>query len=366
MKIRAAVLNAPREPLEVADLELSDPGPDEVRVKIEASGICRSDLSYIHGKWPIPTPVVLGHEGAGVIESVGPGVPTCRIGEHVVLTFAPACGQCRFCLDGRANLCEDAAAGLDSGFMRDGSSRLSRGTATVRHLAYVSSFASHAVVPANGAVAVDARVEPSLACLLGCGVTTGVLAVTRRANVRPGDSVAVFACGGVGLSAVMGARLVAASPIIAIDPVREKRELALTFGATHSVDPAGGDVVEQIRAIAPGGVDFSFEALGRAEVIDQAFRSVRHGGVAVLIGQPEMGVKAGIDVYDATQFEQTILGTNMGGAVPALHIPVLARLVAGGALNLRPLVTHSFPLDRINEAVEMTASGAAGRVVILP
>jgi S-(hydroxymethyl)glutathione dehydrogenase/alcohol dehydrogenase len=366
MRIRAAVLTAPNRPLEVADLELDPPRRDEVLVRLAATGICRSDLSYVDGKWPVPLPVVLGHEGAGTIEAVGDGVDPARVGERVVLTFSPACGACRFCLEGRANLCLDAAAGLDTGFLRDGSTRLSRDGVRVHHLAYVSSFASHAVVPANGALPIDPALDLELACLLGCGVTTGVMSVTRRAGVRPGDAVAIFACGGVGLSAVIGAGLVSAHPIIAIDPVPEKRAMALRLGATHALDPADRDPVAQIRAIVPGGVDVAFEALGRPEIADQAFRSVRYGGTTVLIGQPPMGVKAGFDVYDATQFEHTVLGSNMGGAVPALHIPVLARLAVAGKLPLESLVTHRFPLDEINEAIAMTASGDAGRVVVVP
>jgi S-(hydroxymethyl)glutathione dehydrogenase/alcohol dehydrogenase len=335
-----------------------------VLVRVLASGICRSDLSYMDGKWPAPLPIVLGHEGAGVIEAVGEDVPESRIGEHVVLTFAPPCGRCRFCLEGRANLCLDAAACMDAGTMRDGTTRLHRGAERVHHLALVSSFADHAVVPASGAIPVTERLEPELACLLGCGVTTGVMSVTRRANVRPGESVAVFGCGGVGLAAILGARLVSAEPLIAVDPLPAKREMALDMGATHAVDPGAGDPAEQIRAIVPGGVDCALEAIGVAAVADQAFRSVRDGGTTVLIGQPAMGVKAGFDIYDMTQFEHTVLGSNLGGANPALHVPGLARLAASKTLDLAPLVTHRMPLSEINEAVEVTASGAGGRVVI--
>ncbi len=359
-------MHAPGEPLDVCDVDLEAPGREEVLVRILASGICRSDLSYIDGKWPTPLPIVLGHEGAGVIEAVGDGVDSARTGESVVLTFSPACGHCRMCLAGRSNLCLDAAAGLDSGFLRDGSTRLSLGGRAVHHLAYVSSFATHAVVPADAALPVDAELDPVLGCLLGCGVTTGIFSVTRRAAVRPGDAVAIFGCGGVGLAAVLGARLVSALPIVAVDPVPFKRELATHLGATHAIDPADGDPAERVRAITPDGVDFAFEALGNPAVAEQAFRSVRAGGTTVLIGQPAMGKTVGIDVYDATQFEHTVLGSNLGGAVPALHIPQLARLAVAGVLDLAPLVTHRFGLDEINEAVAMTASGSAGRVVVLP
>ena len=362
--IQAAVLTYPGRPLEVDDLELEPPHEGEVLVRLAASGICRSDLSYIDGKWPVPLPIVLGHEGAGVVEDVGPGVDPDRVGQSVVLTFAPACGRCRFCLEGRANLCTTAAAGLDTGTLHDGTTRLRRRGRPVHHLAFVSSFATHAVVPATAALAVDERLDLTTGCLLGCGVTTGVLSVTKLAAARPGDAVAVFGCGGVGLSAVQGARMVSASPIIAVDPLPAKREMAQRLGATHTVDPSAGPPSDAVRGIVPGGVDLAVEALGRPEVAEQAFASVRDGGTTVLIGQPPMGVKAGVDVYDATQFEHRILGSNMGGAVPALDIPRLARLQAEGLLDVASLVTHRFGLENINEAVAMTASGEAGRVVI--
>lgn len=364
MRIQAALFIEPNRPLELTELDLDPPRRDEVRVRLLASGICRSDLSYVDGKWPVPMPMVLGHEGAGVIEAVGKGVDPGRIGEHVVLTFSPACGVCRYCLEGRANLCSGAANALDHGVLRDGTTRLHQDGRDVYHLAFVSSFATHTVCPANAAIPIPADVPPLEACLLGCGVTTGVLSVVQRAGVRPGESVAVFACGGVGLSAIQGARLVSALPVIAVDPVPEKRELALRLGATHALDPAEGDVVEQVRAIVPDGVDYSFEALGSPELAAQAFACVRDGGTTTLIGQPAMGVRAGFPTYDVTQFEHTILGSNLGGGRPALDIPRLARLAAAGRLDIGSLVTHVFVLNDINEAVETTASGHAGRVVI--
>lgn len=364
MRITGAVHSEPGRPLEVRELELAPPRHDEVLVRLHASGICRSDLSLQAGKWPVPLPIVLGHEGAGVVEAVGPGVAESRVGEHVVLTFAPACGRCRFCLAGRANLCSTAATAYDTGTMLDGTTRLALDGQPVHHLAVVSSFATRAVVPATAAIPIAAELDLSFACLLGCGITTGVMAVTRRANVRPGESVAVFGCGGVGLAAVQGARLVSAEPVIAVDPVAWKRELALRLGATHALDPGESDASEAVRAIVPGGVDYAFEALGAPEVAEQAFRSVRDGGATVLIGQPAVGVAAAFPVYDLTQFEHSILGTNLGGATPALHVPQLASLAASGRLDLESLVTHRFPLERVNEAIETASSGAAARVVL--
>ncbi len=275
---------------------------------------------------------MLGHEGAGTIEAVGEGVDAGRIGEPVVMTFAPSCGRCRYCLEGRVNLCSEAAACMDAGVLRDGTTRVSRWRGEqAYHLAFVSSFATHAVCPANAAIPIADAVPADLACLLGCGVTTGVLSVTRRANVRPGDAVAIFACGGVGLSAVQGARLVSAYPVIAVDPLPAKRALALALGATHVIDPALGDPSQQIRALVPGGVDHAFEAIGNPEVAAQAFASVRDGGTTTLIGQPAIGVRASFPVYDVTQFEHTILGSNLGGASPALARPAAGAAGGGGA-----------------------------------
>jgi Zn-dependent alcohol dehydrogenase len=192
----------------------------------------------------------------------------------------------------------------------------------------------------------------------------GIVSVTRRANVRPGESVAVFACGGVGLAAVLGAKLVSAHPIIAVDPVVSKRELALRFGATHAIDPSDEDAVAAIRRVVPEGVDHAFEAIGVPAVVGQAFAATRTGGTTVLIGQPALGVAASFPIYDLTQFEHDILGTHIGGATPALDIPALASLAVAGKLDFAPLITHRYRLDEIDAAIATTRSGTAGRVVL--
>ena len=364
LKVTAAILVEPGRPLVLDQLDLEPPRRGEVLVRLLASGICRSDLSLLDGKWPAPLPMVLGHEGAGVVEAVGDDVDVGRIGESVVLTFTPGCGRCRFCLQGRVNLCLEAARCMDDGVLPDGTTRLSRNGVAVHHLALVSSFATHAVVPAQAAIPVPAELDPALGCLLGCGVLTGVVSVTRRANVRPGESVAVFACGGVGLATVAGAALVSAYPIVAVDPVAEKRELALTLGATHAVDPTSEDPVSAVRRLVPDGVDHAFEALGAPAVVEQAVAATRTGGTTVLIGQPAIGVTAALPVYELTQFEHDVLGTHIGGATPALEIPALAALVVAGRLDLAPLVTHRYPLAQIAAALDTTRSGIAGRVVL--
>ena len=309
-------------------------------------------------------PMVLGHEGAGVIEAVGDGVDPSRLGEEVVLTFSPACNPAATAtraapISAPARRTRSTTASCATG--RRASTTAAETSSTSR-----SSPRSRRTPSArtNAAIAIPPGLPPRHACLLGCGVTTGVLSVVQRAGVRPGESVAVFACGGVGLSAIQGARLVTALPIIAVDPVPAKRDLALALGATHAVDPAAGDVVEQVRAIVPDGVDHVFEALGSPEVGAQAFACVRDGGTTTLIGQPAMGVRPSFPTYDVTQFEHTILGSNLGGGRPPLDIPRLARLAQAERLDIASLVTHVFTLEQINEAIETTASGQAGRVVI--
>jgi S-(hydroxymethyl)glutathione dehydrogenase / alcohol dehydrogenase len=364
VKAVAAIFTGEKEALAVDEVDLEPPARDEVLVRLEASGICRSDLSFVEGKWPAPLPIVLGHEGAGVIDAVGRDVADSRVGEHVVLTFAPPCGRCRPCLEGRANICLMADACMERGTLADGTTRWTWHGQALHHLAFVSSFATHIVVPAAAAIPITSRLDLDVASLLGCGVTTGIMSVTHRAGVRPGESVAVFGCGGVGLSSIQGARLVSAHPIIAVDPLQSKRALALRLGASHAVDPSAGEPAAAIRELTGGGVDYAFEALGSREVGRQAFDSVRRGGTTVLIGQPAMGVDLPLPVYDVTQYEHTVFGSNLGGANPLLAIPRLAELAALGRIDLPTMVTHRFPLRDVNEAIKATAAGVAGRVLM--
>jgi S-(hydroxymethyl)glutathione dehydrogenase/alcohol dehydrogenase len=364
MLITAAVMTAVGAPLILDEVELAEPRHGEVQVRVLASGVCRSDLSTLRGAWPLPLPAVLGHEGAAVIEAVGPGVDETRIGEVVVMTFAPNCGHCRYCNEGRVNLCTTGFAAFDTGGMADGTTRLSRNGQPVHHLQYLSSFATHAVIPERAAIGVPPGLDPTLLCLLGCGITTGTLSVTTRANVRPGESVAIFGCGGVGLAAVQGARLVSAYPIIAVDPVEGKRELAKRMGASHVIDPTSEDPVLAIRSITPEGVDHGFEVTGNPSVASQVFAAVAHGGQTIFVGQPAIGIDYRLPAFDMAQYQPTILGSNLGGASPAVDIPRLARLLEAGILDLDSLVSHRMQLDQINDAFDLLDTGQAGRIVL--
>jgi S-(hydroxymethyl)glutathione dehydrogenase / alcohol dehydrogenase len=360
----AAVMTQVGQPLELAEVDLLEPQYGEVRVRMLTSGVCRSDLSTINGAWPLPLPAVLGHEGAALIDGVGPGVDPGRVGETVVLTFAPNCGTCRFCNEGRVNLCKTGFASFDKGSMADGTTRLRWRGESLHHLQYLSSFAHAAVVPQRAAIRVPEGIDPIQLCLLGCGITTGVLSVTKRAGVRPGESVAIYGCGGVGLAAVMGAKLISAYPIIAIDPIEQKRTMARRVGATHTIDPKASDPVTEIRKVEPEGVDYAFEVIGRTEVARQSFESIAVGGVVVCVGQPAIGVDYAFPAFDMAQYQPTILGSNLGGASPAVDIPRLARLVQAQILDLEPLITHRFRLDEINEAIAVLETGTAGRIVL--
>jgi Zn-dependent alcohol dehydrogenase len=363
-EVRAAVLNEMGGELELASLDLADPGPGQVRVRLVASGVCRSDLHTGSGIWgDIPVPMVLGHEGAGVIEEVGAGVDQARIGEHVVLTFSAGCGTCRSCIAGRPNLCLSFLDSFFGGCLADGSIKLSRNGEPVYHMSGLSTFATHVVVMNRSAIAVGDDVDLTAACLLGCGATTGVLSVVKRGGVRPGQSVAIFGCGGVGLAALLGARLVGAAPIVAVDPVPAKRALALELGASVAVDPSAR---EQILELTDGGVDFAFEASGTARAATDAITWLARRGTLVLIGQPAVRDQLSASVFDIAEYELSIIGSNMGSVNPSLDIPALSGLMTGGKLPLERLITNRVPLDEINDAFALLESAeGGGRSVVI-
>jgi S-(hydroxymethyl)glutathione dehydrogenase/alcohol dehydrogenase len=283
--VKAAVMWNFGEPLQIDTLDLKPPREDEVVVKVVASGVCHSDLSVVKMVIPLPPPIVLGHEGAGIVEEIGKGVTGLKPGDHVVLSWVEACGRCHWCIDGRAHLCDtgirSAMAGQEAVFEKDG--------IDVSRMAGVASFAERTVVRATACVKIPDDVPLDCACLVGCGVMTGVGAAVNTAKVRPGDTVAVFGCGGVGLNVIQGAAICGASRIIAVDLVDRKLTMAKQFGATDVVD-AKGDPVDAIRGLTGGlGVDVAFEVIGAPAVIQQAFQAAKRGGKAVVVGVPRMG-----------------------------------------------------------------------------
>lgn len=360
--IRAAVLHEFGQPLVVEELALDPPREGEIRVRMAASGVCHSDLHVVEGIHPTLLPVVLGHEGAGIVEDLGPGVSGLEPGDHVLLTWLPYCGHCRECVHGRPNICENTA--WYDATMEDGTCRFSLGGEPVHHY-NTSSFAERSVVPARTAVKVDPELPLSELALMGCAVMTGVGAVLNTARVRPGETVAVVGCGGVGLNVVQGARIAGAERIIAIDVVPAKLELARELGATDAVDASqSSDVPAAVRDLVPAGVDHAFEALGRPETIATTLELTARGGQALLIGMAPPDARVGLDALTMTLEERSVRGSWYGSCVPLRDIPMLIELYRGGRLRLEPLIT-TCGLDDVNDAFARMRAGETARSVIV-
>jgi S-(hydroxymethyl)glutathione dehydrogenase/alcohol dehydrogenase len=352
--VRAAVLWAVDD-LRIEELELDPPKPGEVRIRMAASGVCRSDYHSVHGIHPHAMPIVLGHEGSAIVEEVGDGVQGVVPGDHVVCSWLPSCGSCRRCTSGRPVVCERMEA-FDAGYLADGTTRFSIGGTRIHHNV-PSSFAERSVVPANTVFPVDPALPLEQVALLGCAVMTGVGAVLNTAYVRPGDSVLVIGCGAVGLSAVQGARIAGASRIVALDVVEAKLDLAKALGAT--------DVVLSGRDELPDGFDHAIECLGRSETIEQAMRAVAPGGTTVLVGMARPDVRAPLDALRTTTKELTVMGSWYGSVVPARDFPLLAHLLKFGELRLEPMIARTIRLDGIHEALERFRVGDEMRSVIV-
>jgi Zn-dependent alcohol dehydrogenase len=367
MRIRAAVLHHPSQPVVVEEIELDPPKAGEVLVKVVAAGVCHSDVRYADGdlgagRWPM----VLGHEGAGVVEAVGEGVRHVVAGDHVAFCFVPACRTCSYCLAGKPNLCTVVAEHGARGMLMDGTSRLRLldGT-TVQHGLRTACFAERTVVAAGGAVRIPRELPLWQAALLGCGVVTGMGAVRNVAHVGASDSVVVVGCGGVGLQVIAAAALAGAHPLVAVDRVPEKLELARAQGATHVVDAsAEQEPLQAVRRLTDGGADFAFEVIGRPETIRLAWDAIRPGGTAVVVGLVPDGVEASLPAIEFLS-DKSIRGTFYGSGDPAAELPELAQLVLGGQLDLANVVTHIDGLDGIEAALERLRRGEGARTVLV-
>lgn len=365
MEITAAYLSEPEAPFEVTSLELAEPRAAEVLVRIAASGVCASDAHTRSGRIPSPQPCVLGHEGAGVVEAVGENVTHVVPGDHVALSWMPNCGQCRHCLGGRPVLCTAAAPYTLAGTMLDGTTRLSKDGSAVHHYSFLSTFATHTVVPAASAIRIDPRAPLAVAALVGCAVLTGYGAAVNRAQVRPGSSVLVFGAGGVGLSAVMGARLSGARQIVVVDPVTAKREEAEAFGATATLVP-GDDVVAQVRELTDGfGADCVIDAVGAPAVLDQAFDAAIAGGTVVCVGVPGSGSRPSLPGPQLVREEKIVTGSLYGSSRPAVDIPRILDLFDAGFLPLERLISKTYALEDINTAFDDLAARALNRGVLI-
>jgi S-(hydroxymethyl)glutathione dehydrogenase / alcohol dehydrogenase len=365
MQIRAAVLTGAHQPFSIETLELAAPEHGEVLVKLAACGVCHSDYHLVSGATQHPMPVVAGHEGAGVVIEVGAGVSGLRVGDHVTLNWAPDCGECFYCLHDKPNLCDTFTEPIWAGTMLDGSTRLSWGGQPVYHYCGLASFAEYCVVPQESCVRIRKDVPLEVAALVGCAVATGVGAVIYTAQVKPGDSVVVLGCGGVGLNVVQGAALSGAYPIIAVDTNPAKMILAQQFGATHAL-LSGANTLQDIRALTGGrGVDHAIEAVGLTHLQEMGFAAIRPGGTLTLAGLSPMGTGTNFPGAIITRQEKVIKGSYYGTVNARRDFPLLLDWYAAGKLKLDELVSQRYRLDEINAAYDRMLSGEVARGVIV-
>lgn len=364
MKTRAALFRAPGEPLDVREIELEEPRAGEVLVRMAAVGVCGTDLHVIKGEWERPTPMVLGHEGAGVVEAVGDGVEGLEPGARVVLSWAPSCGECADCGRGRPAACRVLQRAIGAGTLLDGRTGMSVDGETVYRGTATGAFAERLVVGAGSALPLGDDVPLEQAALLGCAALTGVGAVLFAARPEPGASVLVIGAGGVGQFVVQGARIAGAAEIVCVDPVEARLEQTRRLGATRVTAPDG--LSETMRELAPDGVDLAFDAVGDPETSALALRWTRNGGQAVLVGLPAAGARLDLDPAEFSRREKLLTGSMYGSEDPAVALPVLLEHVRAGRLELEPLLGPSYALDDVNDAVAASLAGSPGRVLVTP
>jgi Zn-dependent alcohol dehydrogenase len=355
MKTHAAIAFSPDADFEIREVDLAEPEPGEVRVKMEACGICRSDLSALEGKETVEFPVVLGHEGAGLIEATGANVEGVSVGDRVVLSWTPACGVCPGCQRGELQLCEqiNMTTGSTGPLALEGRS--------LDRFMGLGAFCEHVVVPEAMAVPVQSTLESSHACLIGCGVTTGFGAAVNTASIRWGESVAIFGCGGVGLAAIQGARVAGASRIIAVDPIEQRRQAALRVGATVALEPTGA--VTQILDDTRGGADVAIECVGKPSTMLDAFNAVRAGGRSIVVGLPAYTEMLELPAIMLLR-EKSIKGSVYGSSNPRIDFQKLASLGESGNLDFEPLVDKIRHFSEINEGFAEMREGTLTRVVL--
>lgn len=372
MQIRAAVLDemglsapfAESKPLRIENIELADPGPGEVLIKIAAAGICHSDLSIIEGVRPRPLPMVIGHEAAGTVVAVGPYVDELAIGDHVVTVFVAACGHCVECSGGRPALCAPGAVAGTAGTLLRGDRRLSRGSQVLNHHSGISAFAEYAVVSTHSLVKIDREIPLEHAALFGCAVLTGVGAATNSASITLGSTVAIVGMGGVGLAAQLGALAAGASQVIAIDTNPEKLKMAKALGASHAFDATDPNLVEAIRELTKGGVDVALEFAGAPAALETAWKVGKRGGEVVTAGLARPSATFSVPMVGLVAEERILRGSYMGSSVPNRDIPRYLELFRLGRLPIDKLVTHRLPLDDINLGMDRLRNGEAVRQVI--
>lgn len=360
MKVKAAVYREKQQPLTIEDVELADPGPEEVLVKTAACGVCHSDLHALHGAIPSPRPAILGHEPAGIVQAVGSRVRNVAPGDHVIACTSMFCGSCAQCVQGRPHLCTDRGA-CQRG--EDEAARITQRGETIHQFADLAAFSEAMLLHHRAVVRIDPDIPLDRAALVGCAVTTGVGAALNTARVTPGSSVAVFGAGGVGISVIQGARIAGARQIIAVDLLDEKLETARKFGATDTINPEAADPVKTIKKMTGGGAEFAFEAVGVPKLLEQAFYCLAPHGTAVLVGAIPVGESISV-VAGHFFLEKRILGCMMGSNRFTLDAPRYLELYRQGRLDLDSMVSRHEPLDRVGEAFRAMEAGEVTRTVL--
>jgi len=364
LRFSAAVLHATGGPLTIEAVELSHLKASDVLVKVRASGLCHTDFEVIQGSLRFPLPIILGHEGAGVVEAVGSAVTKVRPGDHVICSWNPFCGQCFYCIRDLPILCEVFVRNNSQGQLMDGSSRLSVNGSRLHHYCLVSSHAEYCVVPEVGAIPVPKDIPLDRACLIGCGVMTGVGGVTRVAKVTVGSSVVTFGCGAVGLNVIQGARLVQAALIVAVDVDDRKLDMARLLGATHTVNATCEEPVERVRSLTSGrGADYSFEAAGNERALQQALEAARPGGRVVILGKVDFNSYVQLR-FGSLAGEKQITRSSYGGARPHRDFPLLAQFYLDGKLKLDELISQRIALSEINQGFAAMQKAHGVRTVI--
>lgn len=358
---------AESRPVEIAEIELDALGAGEVQVRIGSAGVCHSDLSHLDMTFVRPLPMVLGHEAAGTVEAVGPGVTRVAPGDKVVFSFIPMCGHCVECAGGHPALCEPGNRANMAGTLLRGAQRTRRRDETLFTQLGVGGFAERTICAEESLIRIPSDTPLEIAALFGCAALTGLGAVLNAAKVEPGTSVAIFGAGGVGLMALLGAVIAGATSIVIVDPVAEKRTLALELGATAAVDPSGGEAAGLVReALGRRGARYTFEAVGNPKVLEDAFAATGNGGTTVAIGIPRVEATAAISPNLLVRQNRTLIGSWMGSAVPQRDVPRYIALWRSGRLPIERLISGTIGLDQLNESLDALAEGRVVRTVVVP
>ncbi|MEO1793860.1 MAG: S-(hydroxymethyl)glutathione dehydrogenase/class III alcohol dehydrogenase [Pseudomonadota bacterium] len=368
MKTRAAVAFEKAKPLEIVEVDLDGPREGEVLVEIKATGICHTDEFTLSGADPEGIfPAILGHEGAGVVQEVGPGVTSLKPGDHVIPLYTPECRECDYCLNPKTNLCQKIRSTQGQGVMPDGTSRFSYKGKPVMHYMGTSTFANHTVLPEISLAKVNADAPFDKICYIGCGVTTGIGAVTNTAKVEPGSNVIVFGLGGIGLNVIQGARMVGANMIVGVDMNNDKKAWGEKFGMTHFVNPSEveGDLVAHLVELTDGGADYTFECIGNVDVMRTALEACHKGwGESVIIGVAGAGKEIATRPFQLVT-GRVWRGTAFGGARGRTDVPKIVDWYMDGKIDIDPMITHTLPLEDINKGFDLMHEGKSIRSVVV-